>query len=437
MKQRGKLLSLLMAGILVTGILSGCGATEKPADQATETGKEKVTITYPTYRVGSHASAAAEKAIIDEFNKLYGDEINLVVEELPSDQAYVDKMKVLAASNELPDVVEGKNGIVDLAIKNGQAVDLMTYLNEDQSYKEEIGEEAIKFNTRDGKLYSIPDTRQLIGYFYNKEIFDQVGITPAKTWEEFLSHCEKIKKAGYAPLALMTGENAWTSNLLLASIIGTDGESGNSFMNTNKPTDYNNASVIKGLEMMQKMLQEYTTQDAVGAIYANAANNFNQGKAAMIANGPWMTADFKNEEKALKGFESKVGVALYPGEGIVSQFEVGYMVCSKDEAKRDAAIKFLKFKTGKKAQEIMLTKNGSLPLTENIEMSDAFKTENPLIVDLINISADAKYKYMNIDNTAYQAVVDVFAKLYPELVFGNITPEEMATKMTEAAAKNK
>ncbi len=396
---------------------------------------EPVDITYTTYRVGAHVSAKSESIILDAFRAQYGDSINLIVEELPGDDAYVEKMKVLAASKDLPDIVEGKQGIIDLAIKNGQAIDLNPYYDADPQFRAEIGEAAIKANLRDGKSYSVSNGAQLIGYFYNKDMFQQAGITPAKTWDEFDSNCAALKSAGFTPLALMTGENAWTSNLLLCSIIGTSGQTGNDFMNTLQPTNYNTPEVIGALGRMQKYLKDYTTADALGAGYANAANNFLQEKAAMIANGPWMTPDFSDTEKAAAGLAGKVGVALYPEDGIVSQYEVGYMVCAKDPAKVEAAVTFLKFKTGAYAQKVMLEENGTLPLTNNVEMTDAFKTANPLIVDLINVAGAAKYHYANLDNTAFPNVMDQFAKYYPDLSSGTISAEEMATKLTEAASK--
>ncbi|MDF2613527.1 MAG: ABC-type sugar transport system, periplasmic component [Clostridia bacterium] len=449
----GKLIAASLIASTAMFTVAGCGKGAEPKTEgasaetaATDTAKhteadtasgEKVKIYYPTYRVGAHASAAAEKEILDEFNKQFGDKIELVVEELPSDQAYVEKMKVLAASNDLPDIVEGKNGIIDLAIQNGQAADLLSYVEKDSAYKAEIGEDAIKASMRDGKLYNIPYASQLIGYFYNKDLFANAGIQPAKTWDEFMSNCEKLKAKGIVPLALMTGENAWTTNLILASIIGTDGEEGNKFMNTKNSDSYENSSVIKGLTMIQKMLKEYTTSDAIGAIYANAANNFLQENTAIIANGPWMTPDFSDPEKSKPGLDKKVGVALFPEDGIVSQFEVGFMVCTKDQAKMDAALTFLKFRTGAYAQKVMLEKGGALPLTANIEMSEEYKSENPLIGDLIKLGGAAKYKYSNLDNTAFSSVIDTFAVNYPELALGSLTPEDMAKKMTEAAAKNK
>ncbi|MGI6084732.1 MAG: ABC transporter substrate-binding protein [Acetivibrionales bacterium] len=442
-----KIAACTIAATMIMSLFGGCGNTNTNtgANTSTETStapteqakKEPVKVTYPSYRVGTHVSAAAEKKIIEEFNKLYGDEIELVIEEIPSDQTYVDKMKVLAASGALPDIVEGKNGINNILISGGLAVPLNEYLDADPQWKAEIGEKAIEANSRDGQCWSISTARQIVGYFYNKEIFEEVGIKPAETWEEFESNCEKILNAGYVPLALMTGENAWTTNLILASIVGTSGDAGNEFMNTAFPRNFETPEMIEALKKVQVMLQKYTTKDALGAAYVNAANNFCQGKAAIIANGPWMIPDFSNPEKAPEGFDKKVGVAMYPNAGIFSSFEEGFMLCSKDEVQREAALKFLKFRTGAFAQSVMLEMNSVTPLTENVAPSEEFKEKFPLFMEINDFAGKAKYNYKFFDTINYANVTDAWKTLYPELVFNKATAEEVAKKLSEVAAKNK
>lgn len=440
-----KIAACTIAATMMMSIFSGCGGTEKKAgtDATAETSsseqanKEPVKVKYPSYRVGTHVSAAAEKKIIDEFNAKYANEVELVIEEIPSDQTYVDKMKVLAASGDLPDIVEGKNGINNLLISGNLAVPLNEYLDADPQWKAEIGDKAIEANSRDGKCWSISTARQIVGYFYNKEIFEKVGIKPAETWEEFESNCEKLLAAGYTPLALMTGENAWTTNLILASLVGTSNDAGNSFMNTAFPKSFENPEMVAALKKVQVMLQKYTTKDALGAAYANAANNFCQGKAAIIANGPWMIPDFSNPDKAPEGFDKKVGVAMYPNAGIFSSFEEGFMLCSKDEAQREAALKFLKFRTGAFAQSVMLEMNSVTPLTENVQPSEEFKQKYPLFIEINDFAGKAKYNYKFFDTINYANVTDSWKTVYPELVFNKATAEDVAKKLGEIASKNK
>ncbi len=445
-----KVLRFLAAGLVATTAFSmvGCGSTDSATKEegtvedaeVPASGDGPIEISYATFMVGSHASAEAETEVIEAFNKEYEGKIKVVVEELPSDDAFVDKMKTLASSKSLPDVVIGKNGIRELAIENGQAVDLKPYLEADSEWMKYVGEDAMNYNMQDdGAVYSISNQRQLIGYFYNKEMFEDAGITPAKTWDEWMSNNEKLSAKGYTPLALMTGENAWTSNLWLAAYIGTQGDAGNKFMNTTYPESYNTDEMVAGLDMMKTCLQKYTTPDAIGAIYANAANNFEQGNVAMIANGPWMCPDFTDTTKSAEGFQDKVGVALYPEDGLISQFEVGYILCTngKSEAEQQAALEFLKFKTGKYAQSVFLEKADVLPLTDNVEISAEYKAENPVLAELLEIAPNAKYTFGNLDNNAHESVIDEFAVRYPELAYDEITAEDFATHLTEAAEASK
>ncbi|HEX2926759.1 MAG TPA: extracellular solute-binding protein [Ruminiclostridium sp.] len=440
--------SLILAGLMIAS-LSACGSkaasdatASNAAASATTSAKassaqEPVTIKYPTFRVGTHPSAAFEKEQIAKFNEKFGDKIKVQVEEVPSDTAYNDKMKILAASGDLPDVIMGKNGINEILIKGNLATPFNDYLDKDAQWKSEIGADALAANTRDGKVWSISDQKQVVGYFYNKEMFDKAGIKPAKTWEEFTSNCDKLKAAGFAPLALMTGENAWTTNLLLSAMVGTSGDAGNKFMNTLHPTNFETPEMISGLKNIQVMLQKYTTKDAVGAVYANAANNFEQGKAAIIPNGPWMITDFSDKTKAAEGFDKKVGVAAYPGDGAFCSYEVGYMIGSKTQEAKDAAAEFIKYKTGVEGQTIALELGDVFPVSDKVVPSDDFKQKNPLFMETIDVGNAAKVKFQYFDTLVFPNVTDAWKNLYPELDFNKLTAEQFAKKLTETAAKNK
>lgn len=287
------LLSMAAVVTAIALLVSGCTKAPVSTEPSQGTNKETaaadkstngpVEVTYATFRVGAHVQAPGEKIMLEEFNRLYGDKIKLVIEELPSDDVYVNKMKALAASNSLPDVFDGKNGVRELAIANGTARNLLPYLEEDPEWKKYVGDMAIKANTNeDGNLYSISYSQRIIGYYYNKSMFEKAGIKPAETWEEFMSNCEALKKAGFTPFANATGENAWTVNLLLGAMIGTANEAGNKLMNEKPVTNFNTPEVINALENIKKILTDYSNTDALGAVYANAANVFCQEQAAII-----------------------------------------------------------------------------------------------------------------------------------------------------------
>jgi len=438
-------LSMTMV-VAMTASLIACGtngtstdtkaADTQVADTTKVETKAPVKLTYPTYRVGTHASAAFEKEQLAKFNEKFGKEIEVVVEEIPSDTAYNDKLKILAASGDLPDVVMGKNGINEILIKGNLATPFNEYMDKDAEWKSEIGDAALASNTRDGKIWSISDQKQIVGYFYNKEMFEKAGIKPAETWDEFMTNCDKLKAAGFTPLAMMTGENAWTTNLLLAAIVGSS-DAGNKFMNTLHPTSFETPEMVAGLKQIQVMLQKYTTKDALGAVYANAANNFCQSKAAIIANGPWMIGDFSDKTKSPEGFDKKVGISTYPGNGSFSTYEVGYMIGSKTQEAKDAAAKFIKYKTSIEGQSIALELGNVNPLSDKVQPSDAFKQKYPLFVETINVGNKSTLNYQVFDSLVFPNVTDAWKSLYPELAFDKATAEEIAKKLTDTSAKNK
>ena len=54
-----------------------------------------------------------------------------------------------------------------------------------------------------GKQYGIPCDLGMVGFWYNKDLFAQAGITaPPATWDEFLADVDKLKAAGHHPVAV-------------------------------------------------------------------------------------------------------------------------------------------------------------------------------------------------------------------------------------------
>ena len=57
-----------------------------------------------------------------------------------------------------------------------------------------------------GAQYGLPLGGTLWGNFYLKDVFEEHGLTPPGTWDEFLAYGEKAKAAGLTPLAMGTKE---------------------------------------------------------------------------------------------------------------------------------------------------------------------------------------------------------------------------------------
>ena len=436
MKKR--LTALALAALMTAGCLSGCGGGGETTDEgaSTESTGEEIVINYPTFQCGVNTAAPVVDQLIEEFNAEYAGKYRIQKEDVPGDANYVDKIKVQLGTGDLPPVVYGGGyNLLDLALAKDVVVDLTSYVEADPEWKALYSDVALTTNSRDGKIYASSSEGSLVGYFYNQELFEKAGIAePAKTWDEFWEQCDKLKAAGITPLALDTADSAWVTSLWAGAMIATSGDEGYEFMKQMNPIDYNNQPTIDAFTNVQKMLQEYTTLDAIGG---NAANNFLSGQAAMIANGPWMIGDFSDETKTTADFADKVGVAIFPGNFVYDAPIQGYFVTKQDDpALEEAAVEMVKFFTSAHAQQVALEVQGMVPASSTVEITETAKQNYPLLVEFLDLAEGATVRTDNLQATMYPNLLDVVSQELPLLASGEMTPTEFCQTLSTEAAKN-
>lgn len=450
--------AVTMAGILAVG-MTGCASpagstntteagktettagTEAPKTEAPKS-EETITLNVINYHVGTDYAAEYYAYLFDAFKQTdAGKNVTFNFEEIPTTDAYNQKIKLLISSGDLPDIVlNGGNNITDMAAKSGKVADLTPYFDKDPEWKALFDERSLEFNTVDGKIYGVPVSKEISYIYYNKELFEKAGVTAPEegfaSWDEFFAACDKLKASGCIPVGMDTADSGWLTNLWYSALIGTAGEAGNTWMNTMYPMDYSTPEVIEATKSLQKMLSEYTTADAVGGKYDPMATHFFNGEVAMFPNGPWMIPDFKNTEKAPEGFYDKVGVMLLPCAGMEMVPTPGDMVGAKDPAKIEAAVAFLKFETTLENQIKALEMTGLQPVSSQITIPDSLKSGDPLMASVLDLQPKAKFTYGQNQAYWYQNVIDTFSTVLPELAYKNMTPEEFCQKLGESALKN-
>lgn len=439
MKKR--LTALALAALMTAGCLSGCGGGGETTDEgaSTESTGEEIVINYPTFQCGVNTASPVVDQLIEEFNAEYAGKYRIQKEDVPGDANYVDKIKVQLGTGDLPPVVYGGGyNLLDLALAKDVVVDLTSYVEADPEWKALYSDVALTTNSRDGKIYASSSEGSLVGYFYNKDLFAQAGIdAPATTWDEFWEQCDKLKAAGITPLALDTADSAWVTSLWAGAMIATSGDEGYEFMKQMNPIDYNNQPTIDAFTNVQKMLQEYTTLDAIGGKYEHAANNFLSGQAAMIANGPWMIGDFSDETKTTADFADKVGVAIFPGNFVYDAPIQGYFVTKQDDpALEEAAVEMVKFFTSAHAQQVALEVQGMVPASSTVEITETAKQNYPLLVEFLDLAEGATVRTDNLQATMYPNLLDVVSQDLPLLASGEMTATEFCQTLSTEAAKN-
>ena len=180
-----KRIAVQAAAAALAGIMAGS------LPVCAEEGK-KITLDVINYHVGTDYAAEYYSYLFEEFQKTEeGKNVEFNFEEIPTTDAYNQKIKLLISSGDLPDIVfNGGNNITELAAKSGKVADLTPYFETDSEWKALFDETSLEFNTVDGKIYGVPVSKEISYIYYNKELFEKAGLEAPEvayaTWDEFL-----------------------------------------------------------------------------------------------------------------------------------------------------------------------------------------------------------------------------------------------------------
>lgn len=432
---------LLIIALLLSILLAGCDLDRAYVDGPSTDNSSKVTLDVINYHVGTDPVAEYYSYLFHSFKLTEeGANVEFRFEEIPTVDAFNQKIKMLISSGDLPDIVlSSASNIVELAARSGKVADLTPYFNADPEWKALFDDRSLSFNTVDGKIYGVPASKEFAFIYYNKDLFAQASLTPPRisfeSWDEFFAVCGALKEAGVTPLGMDTADSGWLSNLWFSALIAAQSAAGNDWMNTQHPADFKTPEVLAAAEQLRRMFSEYTTPGAVGGTYDQMAAHFFNGEVAMLPNGPGMIGDFRNPDKVPPGFYDRVGVMLMPMDSIITVPIPGDMVGASDPAKVKAAVAFLKYSTRVDNQLKALEKAGLQPVSPQAAAPGLLKNSDPLRAEALDIASRAKTSCGHIHAYWRRNVVDAFSASLPGLAYGSMTPAEFCAKLSEAALK--
>ena len=116
MKKITRILSSVMAISMLSMPLAACSSSESasPASaaepQSSAASSGVIEISFPTFMCGTASQTEWCAQRVEAFNTEYEGKYKVVVEEIPGDQNYIDKLKVLYSADDLPDVIVTDEG---------------------------------------------------------------------------------------------------------------------------------------------------------------------------------------------------------------------------------------------------------------------------------------------------------------------------------------
>ncbi len=444
-----KLISIMLCFIFVTALLTGCSSSKKDNTTQTQTTQDKESTTNGSTTKGQTDSKEEKvtlkfftgkietidviNEIINEFNESQ-DRIT-VEQEYQKDASNIIKIKF--AADQAPDIMTTyEQGYVD----EGKYLDLS-----DQSQWWDRLTPAMKDMCTDvnsGKQYRVCTNMTMAGIFYNKEIFNELGIEAAYTWEDFINNLNTIKEKmpDVTPFFIF-GNEAWHLGHLIEFIpqgyikatYGTV-DAKKAFLNDDKAKlnygDPNGAMGTFAQNLLDMQSAGLINADVLTATSDNCIQDFANGRAAMFSNGMWCLSSILEANPEM---EDKIGFAPYPAymdnseAVILSAEDSGYAISSTTKYKEEA-IEFLNF---------LFNAENQKKYSETLKAPSAFTDVDAqwasagIVTEVSNaLNSAVHIGFTNEKPAGFSG--DDAGRLVQDLLAGNYSAEEFAKAYEEA-----
>lgn len=357
-----KVVSVLLVGAMAGTMLAGCGGDNKAADAGDNTKKEdtadksessdsgddssaegKVTLNVTTTFAGTESNVDKYQETIENWQKETGNKVN--DSSASADEAMKARVITDFETGAEPDVMFYFNGNDSNPFVEADKVVPIDEIREKYpDYAANMNDDLIPGSPVDGVKYAVPFYGYWEGMYVNKKVCEDAGVEipgPDTTWEQFMETCQKIKDAGYTPIAasLIKEPHYWFEY----SIYNHDTPATHVAV-PEKVDDKVGKAWEAGIADIKDVYEKgFFTENTNTCEADEAFQGFLQDKAAFYVDGSWKMGGIRDNSDNIDNFT----VTFVPGQNerkttdIISGLSSGWYISRKvwdDPEKQKAAV---------------------------------------------------------------------------------------------------
>ena len=306
-----KVIAIMLSAVTALSMI-GCGAAAPAAPAATEEAAPAAT---------EEAAPAEEEAAPESIGSSVEGELSITIwdeGQRPGLQQIVDDwsaqsgvkatiqvvdwndywtlLEAGATGGELPDVFWMHSNVAQKYMENDQLLDLTDKIAaSDKIDLSNYYEGIVNLYQSNGKQYAVPKDIDTIALWYNKTIFDEMGVPypdDTWTWDDFAANAKKLTNADHWGYAIAPGNNQegyYNTIYSMGGFVISDDK---------KKSGMDDPNTIKAMKLFTDMIAEGSCPD-LATVSETAPNELLcAGKTAMSINGSWMLAGFRDNEYA-------------------------------------------------------------------------------------------------------------------------------------------
>lgn len=337
-----KVVSLLLVGIMLFA-LAGCGGEQASGD--------KVTL-----RIGMPGGADVTPMEIVENFKAENPDINVIVEDAPWGD-FKKKLKIQIASNNAPDVFITDSGYTATLGSMGAAANLADRIEKDLN-ADEYSETLYAGKDGSGNVWGVPHGLVSLAVYYNKALFDEEGIpypTSDWTYEDMFEIARKLTKDTDGDGEIDRYGLSYGSNITEGWLPFITANGGAPLDETRTKSMFLDPKTIEGLAKFAIPQQEgFAPTLEWSRAQGGGTAAFYTGKQAMMMTLSSHIAGLNTNAPADFEYDVQSVPVGWDGERHSVYVPNLWVVFSKaDEAKQDAAWKWIKYFINEKSQKIV------------------------------------------------------------------------------------
>lgn len=423
MKQRG---TAAAVWLLLISLAASCGVQPEP-DFA---GKNGVTIRF--MHLWPEANAGQQYRIVNRIVQDY-ERLNphvTIKMDVLDNESYKERLKILSASNRLPDVgVTWAAGFLEPYV-TGKRFAVLDDLME-SGLEGQFAPGTTEAYVIGGRIYALPLEFNIVPVFYNKRIFAEHGLEVPDSYAAFKETVAALADAGVVPIALGNRER-WPGSLWFMYL--ADRYAGpHAIQNAiNRTSRFNVPQMKEAAREIQELVDMRAFNRGFNGMSSDdGKTEFIHGRAAMYMMGTWELPNLVMDPRVPQEFKDNLGYFKFPlvepGKSDINSWVggpgVGLFVAEDSPVKLEAK-RFVRFFV-EKWGEVAVTDAGIIPATK----VDTAGGELPqiyidLLKDLQSASNLTLYADVAMKPGAAEAHLSLIQSLYGKVV----TPEQFVNE---------
>ena len=289
----------------------------------------------------------------------------------------------------------------------------------------------LAFIQQNGKTWGVPFANQVVGIFYNLDIFAKYNLKEPQTADELAALCKTLQSNGVTPFSV-PGKEAWVLAMQHAMTgVSIPGEEwiGKAIKGEAKFTDAPFVDLNKKLYDLRVFYQK----DFMANTAAEMDAAFALGQAAMVFYGVWGDSNWLKLNPNFKYGYFPVP-AVKAGDARIYVYMDGSYGLNSASKNRDAALKVLNYTATTEFGALFSSLTGEMTAMKGVTLPP----NKPVLAEAYDVANKLASKHLYWVGSPFEAgnptVYNILTPGMQEMYLGKITPAELAKKVQDGVA---